>query len=181
MGLEVATNWYIIKVVSGNEQKVKEAILRQAEQKSILEKFADIIIPVENVTEIKRGKKVEREKKIFPGYIIVNMELNDLTWNIVKNIPRVSAFLGPNGKPMAIPEAEVKRIMQQIEESAVAGELEVTFDVGEEVKIIDGAFETFNGLVEEADNERQKLKVSVSIFGRSTPVELDFRQVEKIN
>jgi transcriptional antiterminator NusG len=177
----VATNWYIINVVSGNEQRVKEAILRQAQQKNILDKFAEIIIPVENVTEVKRGKKVEREKKIFPGYIMVNMELNDLTWNIVKNIPRVSGFLGTNGKPMIVPEKEVKRILQQIEEKAVAGELEITFAVGEEVKIIDGAFDTFSGVVEEADNEKQKLKVSVSIFGRATPVELDFRQVEKIN
>jgi transcriptional antiterminator NusG len=175
----VASNWYIINTLSGFEHKVAKLIRDNAEKKGISSKFEEIIVPVENVTEVKKGKKVTSEKKIFPGYIIVKMDLDDASWNLVKNIPRVSGFLGGSGKPVRIPEKEVMQVLRRVEEGAVAKEVELVYDVAETVKIIDGPFETFTGVVDNVDHERKRLKVSVSIFGRPTPVELDFSQVEK--
>lgn len=171
--------WYIVNTMSGFERKVSKLIEDHAEKKGIRAKFHEIIVPVENVTEIKKGKKVTSEKKIFPGYILVKMELDDASWNLVKNIPRVAGFLGGSGKPVPIPEREVQQVLSKIEEGSVAKELELTYEVGEAVKIIDGAFQTFNGVVDDVDAEKKRLKISVSIFGRPTPVELDFNQVEK--
>lgn len=175
----MASNWYIINTLSGFEHKVAKLIRDNAEKKGISSKFEEIIVPVENVTEVKKGKKVTSEKKIFPGYIIVKMDLDDASWNLVKNIPRVSGFLGGSGKPVRIPEKEVMQVLRRVEEGAVAKEVELVYDVAETVKIIDGPFETFTGVVDNVDHERKRLKVSVSIFGRPTPVELDFSQVEK--
>ncbi|AIF81276.1 transcription antitermination protein NusG [endosymbiont of Acanthamoeba sp. UWC8] len=177
--MESPARWYIINTLSGYEQKVAKAIRETAEQKGVLPSFEDIIVPVENVTELRRGKKVTSARKIFPGYILVKMALNDLTWNIVKNTPRVAGLLG-GSKPLPVPEVEVNRVLKQVEEGAVTKEIEVMYDINETVKIIDGPFETFAGVIEEVDSEKKRIKVLVSIFGRSTPVELEFGQVEKL-
>lgn len=173
------SRWYIVNTLSGYEHKVSKLIRDYAQKKGIPERFEEIIVPVEAVSEIKKGKKVTGEKKIFPGYIFVKMQLDDATWNMVKNIPSVGGFLGGSGKPVAIPEREVMRVLKQIEEGSVAKEVELSYNVGEIVKIIDGPFETFTGVVDESDVLKKRLKVSVSIFGRPTPVDLDFAQVEK--
>lgn len=175
----MAAKWYIVNTLSGFEHKVAKAIKESAEKKNILDKFEDVVVPVENVTELKKGKKVVAEKKIFPGYILVKMHLDDASWNLVKNTPKVSGFLGGSGKPLPVSEKEVNRVLQQVEEGSVVKEVDVSFDVGETVKIIEGPFETFTGLVDEIDVVRKRLKISVSIFGRPTPVELEFHQVEK--
>ncbi|MBA8667261.1 transcription termination/antitermination protein NusG [Holosporaceae bacterium 'Namur'] len=177
--MESPARWYIINTLSGYEQKVAKAIRETAEQKGVLSSFGDVIVPVENVTELRRGKKVTSARKIFPGYILVKMVLNDLTWNIVKNTPRVAGLLG-GSKPLPVPEVEVNRVLKQVEEGAVTKEIEVMYDINETVKIIDGPFETFAGVIEEVDSEKKRIKVLVSIFGRSTPVELEFGQVEKL-
>jgi transcription termination/antitermination protein NusG len=175
----VTSRWYIINTLSGYEHKVAKLIKDHAEKKGFAEKFEEIVVPVESVTEIKKGKKVTTEKKIFPGYIMIKMELDDASWNLVKNIPRVAGFLGGSGKPAPIPEREVMRLMQQVEEGAVVKEVELTYEIGEQIKITEGPFQTFNGVVDDVDFGRKRLKVSVSIFGRPTPVELEFNQVEK--
>lgn len=175
----MAARWYIVNTLSGHEHKVKKLIEDNAEKKNISESFEEIVVPVENITEVKKGKKVTAEKKIFPGYILVKMNLNDASWNLVKNTPRVAGFLGGSGRPVPIPEKEVERVLKQVEEGAVAKEVECSYEVGETIKITDGPFQTFMGIVDEVDNSRKRLKVSVSIFGRSTPVELEFSQVEK--
>ncbi len=175
----MASRWYIVNTLSGYEHKVAKLIKDHAEKKGYAEKFEEIVVPVENVTEVKKGKKVTSEKKIFPGYIMIKMELDDASWNLVKNIPRVAGFLGGSGKPAPIPEREVQRLMQQVQEGSVAKDVELTFDVAEQIKIIEGPFQTFTGVVDEVDLAKKKLKVSVSIFGRPTPVELEFNQVEK--
>ncbi len=175
----MASRWYIINTLSGYEHKVAKLIKDHAEKKGFAAKFEEIVVPVENVTEIKKGKKVTAEKKIFPGYIMIKMELDDASWNLVKNIPRVAGFLGGSGKPAPIPEREVTRLMQQVQEGSVAKELELSYDIGETIKIIEGPFQTFSGVVDDVDLGKKRLKVSVSIFGRPTPVELEFNQVEK--
>lgn len=171
--------WYIVNTLSGYEQKVAKAIIETAKQKGISEMFEDVVVPVENVIELKKGKKVSTSKKIFPSYIMVKMELNDLSWNIVKNIPKVSGFLGGGNKPIPVPELEVKRVLQQVEQGKIEKQVELTFDIGEVVKILDGPFENFMGVIEEVEYEKKRVKISVSIFGRSTPVELEFNQIEK--
>jgi transcriptional antiterminator NusG len=176
----VSSSWYIVNTLSGFEHKVAKLIRENAEKKGIGSKFDEIIVPVENVSEIKKGKKVTVEKKIFPGYVLIKMLLDDASWNLVKNTPRVAGFLGGSGRPLPISEKEVMRVLQQVEEGSVAKEVEIAFDVNEQVKITDGPFETFTGVVEEVDHVKKKMKVLVSIFGRATPVELEFNQVEKI-
>jgi transcription termination/antitermination protein NusG len=173
------SKWYIVNTLSGYEHKVAKLIRDYAEKKGIQNRFEEIIVPIEAITEIKKGKKVTSEKKIFPGYIFIKMLLDDATWNMVKNIPSVGGFLGGSGKPVPIPEKEVNRVLKQVEEGSVAKEVELSFEVGEVVKIIEGPFETFTGVVDELDFAKKRLKVSVSIFGRPTPVDLDFAQVEK--
>lgn len=173
--------WYIVNTVSGFEHKVVQKIRETAEKRVLSDKFEDIIIPVENVAEVKKGKKVLSEKKIYPGYILIKMQLNDSTWNLVKNTPKVTGFLGGSGKPLPVPEREVQEVLKQVEEGSTAKDMDISFEIGENVKISEGPFETFTGLVDEVDQSKKKLKISVSIFGRPTPVELEFHQVEKIS
>jgi len=175
----VANKWYILNTTSGQEQKVAKSLRDIVTQRNIQDKFEEIIVPVESVTEIKKGKKVITERKIFPGYVIVKMTLDDETWAILKNIPKASKLLGGGGKPVPVPESQIFAVLKQVEEGLVVKEAVVMFGVGEVVKIIDGPFESFSGTVDKVDEEKRRLKVSVSIFGRLTPVDLEFGQVEK--
>lgn len=177
----MALRWYVVNVYSGFEKKVAQALREQAVKKGLQESFDDILVPSEEVIEIRRGAKVNVEKNYFPGYVIVKMDLNDETWHLVRSTPKVSGFLGARGKPSPISEAEVSRIMKQVQESIERPRHMVEFEVGEQVRVSDGPFATFNGIVEEVESEKSRLKVSVMIFGRPTPVELEFNQVEKIS
>lgn len=172
-------NWYIVHTLSGSEKKVKESILEQAKKEDLEQSFNDIVVPMLEVPELKKGKKVLTEKKIMPGYILVNMSMTDKAWHIVKNIPRVTGFLGGSKKPHPVPQKEVDEIFAQLETEAKDASNSLSFEVGERVKVIDGPFESFVGDIEEVDPEKSRLKVSVSIFGRSTPVDLNYNQVEK--
>ncbi|MBP3687295.1 MAG: transcription termination/antitermination protein NusG [Alphaproteobacteria bacterium] len=176
----MTARWYVVNVYSGSEKKVAESIREQAVLKKMDDKILEVLVPTEQVVEVKKGEKVNAEHKFFPGYILIKMEMNDDTWHIVKDTPRVSGFLGSHNKPQAISEREVKRIMEQIEEGIERPQTQVYFEVGEQIRVIDGPFASFIGVVEEIDTEKSRLKVSVSIFGRYTPVELEFNQVEKI-
>ena len=178
--MTLIAKWYIINVLSGYESKAVSLIKETAMKKQIIDSFKDFVVPVENAVEIKKGKKVNAEKKMFPGYVLVNMILNDLTWNIVKNTQYVGKLLGGSNIPSPVPEFEVRKVLEQVEEGKVIRAMKKSFEVGENVKIINGVFETFNGLVGNVEDEKQRLKVLVSIFGRETPVELHFDQVEKI-
>lgn len=172
--------WYVLHVYSGFEAKVKEAILDKAKKQGLEDAFVDILVPKEEVTEIKRGKRVATERNVFPGYVMVQMAMSDDAWHLVKNTPKVTGFLGSGNKPQAISEAEAKRLIQQlIAPEGGPARRTITFDIGEQVRITDGAFASMVGTVEEVDDEKGKLKASVSIFGRPTPVELEFGQVEK--
>jgi transcriptional antiterminator NusG len=174
--------WYIIHAHSGFEKKVASHILEEAAQKGLSDKFEHVIVPTEEVVEVRRGKKVQSERKFFPGYVLAKMEMSDATWQLVKKTDKVTGFLGGSGiRPQPITEAEAQAIFKQAEEGAGSARNSVRFDTGEQVKIIDGPFESFIGTVEDIDEDRLKLKVSVSIFGRATPVELTFDQVHKVN
>ena len=172
--------WYVVNVYSGSEKKVAESLREQAVLKKMEDKILDVLVPVENVIEIRRGAKVNAEHKFFPGYILVRMELTDETWLVVKNTPRVSGFLGSRNKPQPISDAEVEKIMNQVKEGIERPQTNISFEAGEQIRVIDGPFASFVGGVEDVDMEKNRLKVSVSIFGRYTPVELEFSQVEKI-
>ncbi len=175
----MAKRWYVVQVYSGFEDKVATMLKENAERAGLADKFGEILVPREEVVELKGGQKVTSSRKFFPGYILVEMEMNDDTWHVVKDTRQVSGFLGSGGKPRPMPQREVDAIRRQIEEGIERPKPKVLFDVGDAVRVIDGPFASFNGVVEEVDAEKGKLKVSVSIFGRPTPVELDFIQVEK--
>lgn len=177
----MTARWYVVNVYSGSEKKVAESIREQAVLKKMDDKILEVLVPTEQVVEIRKGTKVNAEHKFFPGYILIKMEMNDDTWHIVKDTPRVSGFLGSHNKPQAITEKEVMRIMTQIEEGIDRPTTEIYFEIGEQIRVTDGPFASFIGTVNEVDTERTRLKVSVSIFGRETPVELEFNQVEKIS
>lgn len=176
-----AAKWYVLHVYSGFESKVAEAIQEKARKQGLEEFVEEIMVPTEEVVEVRRGQRVNAERKFFPGYVLAKLDMTDNVWHMIKDTPKVSGFLGAGGnKPVPITEAEAKRIVQQVQEGIDRPRPSVVYDVGEEVKVTDGPFASFNGVVEEIDEEKQKLKVSVSIFGRSTPVELEYSQVEKI-
>lgn len=172
-------DWYIVHAYSNFEKKVAEAIREQAEQKGLSELFEQILVPTEEVVEVRRGQKVNAERKFFPGYVLVKMDLTDETWHLVKNTPKVTGFLGSGNKPMKVSQAEVDRILNQVQEGVERPKPSIEFEVGEQVRVTDGPFATFSGVVEEVDAERARLKVAVSIFGRATPVELEYGQVDK--
>lgn len=176
----MAARWYVVNVYSGSEKKVAESIREQAVLKKMEDKILDILVPTEEVVEIRKGAKVNAERKFFPGYILVKMEMSDECWHVVKNTPRVSGFLGSRNKPQPITDAEAERIVKQMNEGVERPQTVVAFEVGEQIRVIDGPFASFVGVVEDVDTEKTRLKVSVSIFGRFTPVELEFSQVEKI-
>lgn len=172
--------WYVVHAYSGFEKKVAQSLQEQSVVKGMEEFFDEILVPTEEVVEMRRGSKVNSERKFFPGYVLVNMELNEDTYHLVKNTPKVTGFLGAGNKPMPISQAEADRILHQVKEGVERPKPSVTFEIGEEVRVNDGPFQSFNGQVEDVDEERARLKVSVSIFGRSTPVELEYGQVEKL-
>ncbi len=178
--MEQKARWYIVHVYSGSENRVAQLIREQSIKRGLEDKFEEILIPTEEVVEIKGGSRTNVDRKYFPGYVLVKMILSDETWHVVRNIPRVSGFLGMKGKPTPVTEAEIKRIMDQVKESVDSPRTDVNFEIGDQVRVCDGPFASFSGFVEEIEDDKQKLKVSVMIFGRATPVSLDYVQVEKI-
>jgi transcriptional antiterminator NusG len=175
----MAKRWYVIHAYSNFERKVAESIREQAKQRGLSDLFDEILVPIEKVTEVRRGKKVDAERKFFPGYVLAKMDMTDEAFHLIKNTPKVTGFLGADNKPMAISDAEAARIIHQVQEGIERPKPSVSFEVGEQVRVSDGPFASFNGVVEEVDDARSRLKVAVSIFGRATPVELEFGQVEK--
>ena len=175
----MAMRWYVLHVYSGFENKVAEAINEKARKLKLADRVGEIMVPTEAVVEVKRGQRVQAERKFFPGYVLAKLDLSDEVWHMVKDTPKVTGFLGASNKPSPITQREAEALIKQIQEGVDSPRPSVTFDIGEEVKVIDGPFASFNGMVEEVDEEKGKLKVSVSIFGRATPVELDYGQVEK--
>ncbi len=176
----MSAEWYIVHAYSNFEKKVAEAIRADAIREGLEDKFEEVLVPTEEVVEVRRGRKVNAERKYFPGYVLVKMDMTDEAYHLVKNNSRVTGFLGSGRRPTPVPESEVRRIMGQMEEDAERPRPTVTYEVGETVRVVDGHFQSFNGLVEEVDYEKGILKVAINIFGRATPVELKYVQVEKI-
>ena len=176
----MAKRWYVVHVYSGFERKIAQQIKEQADQKGLADMVDEVLVPSEDVVEVRRGQKVNAERKFFPGYVLVKMELTDQTWHLVKDTPKVTGFLGTKIRPSPITDAEAERIMKQSQEGVERARPAVLFEVGEQVRVSDGPFTSFNGTVEEVDEEKGRVKVSVSIFGRSTPVDLEYGQVEKV-
>ena len=175
----MAKRWYVVHVYSGFEKKIAQQIQEQAQQKGLADQIDQVLVPSEEVVELRRGQKVNAERKFFPGYVLVKMELSDEAWHLVKDTPKVTGFLGTKLRPSPISEAEAERIMKQTTEGVERPRPAILFEIGEQVRVADGPFTSFNGTVEEVDEERGRVKVSVSIFGRSTPVELEYSQVDK--
>ncbi|SFL10666.1 transcription antitermination protein nusG [Pseudovibrio ascidiaceicola] len=176
----MAKRWYIVHAYSNFERKVAEAIKERASQQGLEDSFDEVLVPTEKFVEVRRGRKVDAERKFFPGYVLVKMEMSDDAYHLINDTPKVSGFLGNDKKPMPISEAEAQRILNQVQEGVEAPKPSVSFEVGEQVRVSDGPFASFSGLVEEVDEERARLKVTVSIFGRATPVELEYGQVDKV-
>jgi len=176
----MSKRWYIVQAYSNFENKVADSIREQAKQRHLEHLFDEIMVPKEKVVEVRRGRKVDAERKFFPGYVLVKMELSDEAYHLIKNTPKVTGFLGADNKPMPISEGEAQRILQQVQEGVDRPKPSISFEIGEQVRVSDGPFASFNGVVEEVDDARSRVKVAVSIFGRATPVELEFGQVEKL-
>jgi transcriptional antiterminator NusG len=175
----MAARWYIVNAYSNFEHKVADSLREQAAQAGLEDCFEEILVPTEEVVEMRRGRRVNSERKFFPGYLLVKMDLTDDAYHLVKNTPKVTGFLGSQNKPAPISQAEVDRIVNQVQDGAERPKPSIVFEVGEQVRVSDGPFASFSGLVEEIDEEKARLKVAVSIFGRATPVELEYGQVEK--
>ena len=172
--------WYIVHAYSNFEKKVAESIREKAEATGLADLFDEILVPTERVVEVRRGRKVDAERKFFPGYVLVKMNMTDDAYHLIKNTPKVTGFLGADNRPMPISDAEAQRILHQVQEGVERPKPSISFEIGEQVRVADGPFASFNGHVEEVDEVRARLKVAVSIFGRATPVELEYGQVEKV-
>lgn len=176
----MAKRWYIVHAYSNFEKKVAESIREGAHSHGLEDQFEEVLVPTEDVIEMRRGRKINAERKFFPGYVLVKMELTDETYHLVKNTPKVTGFLGADNKPQPISQKEVDRILHQVQEGVERPKPMISFEIGEQVRVADGPFASFNGFVEDVDEEKARLKVAVSIFGRATPVELEYSQVEKL-
>ena len=176
----MAKRWYSVSVLSNFEKKIAEQIRTKVAEQGLEDQIDEVLVPTEEVIEVRRGKKVATERRFMPGYVLVHMEMSDEGYHLITSINRVTGFLGPQGRPMPMRDAEVQQILGRVEEGQEAPRVEISFEIGEQVKVADGPFEDFDGLVEEVDEENQRLKVTVSIFGRATPVELEYTQVSKL-
>lgn len=176
----MAARWYVVHVFSGFEKKVAQAIKERAQQHGMAPAIEDVMVPTDSVVEMRKNKKVNAERKFFPGYVLVKMDMTNDCWHLVRNTPKVTGFLGAKDKPQPISEREAERLINQVKEGIEKPKPAILFEVGEQVRVSDGPFTSFNGVVEEIDEEKSRLKVSVSIFGRPTPVELEYTQVEKV-
>ena len=172
-------NWYIVQAYSGFEKKVIESIKDELKKNKLEDSLGEILVPTHQITEVKKGKRTKKERKYFPGYVLLKVELTKQIYHLIKNLSKVSGFLGSGDKPTPIYDNEIQRILGQVSENADSQKSGISFEIGEKVKVCDGPFASFNGLIEEIDEEKSRLKVSVSIFGRATPVDLEFNQVEK--
>ena len=174
-------NWYIVQSHSSFENKVAGLIKEEVDKAKISDKFEEIIVPTHDVTEVKRGKRIQRKKKYFPGYVLIKSEMDNSIYHMIKNIKKVSGFLGSKGMPVPVSDKEINKILGQIKDGVAQPKTVIEYSVGEKVQVIDGPFASFSGLVEDIDEEKSRLKVSVSIFGRPTPVDLEYNQVEKVS
>lgn len=176
----MSARWYVLHVYSGSEKKVAESIKEQAILKKMEDRIVEVIVPTEDIVEVKKGAKVNSERKFFPGYVLIKMEMSDDCWHVVNNTPKVTGFLGSRNKPQPISETEAQRIITQMQDGVDRPQMQINYEIGEQIRVVDGPFASFVGMVEDVEADKARLKVSVSIFGRSTPVELEFTQVEKV-